>query len=198
MRAFWTGTPVHHEGRYFRAEGVQLVGVPVQQPHPPLWGSTQSLAATERAARLLDGVIVAPLVSFGDAKHLLDVFRTEWTRHHADVPRRVGMWRTVIFGADPKDALRTAMARGEVTFRRYQEGAMQERSMVNIRTELTEADAADWAILGNYGDLREGLRRCRDECGATRVTCQFYNLPTDPAERREWLLGFGEEVIAQL
>jgi len=55
-----------------------------------------------------------------------------------------------------------------------------------------------WATLGNYGDLLEGLRRCRDDFGATRATCQFYNLLDDAAGRRGLLQGFGEEVIARL
>ncbi len=198
LRKFWTGAPVQHEGRYFTVDGLQLALVPIQQPHPPIWGSAQSFAAAQRAARMLDGIVVAPQVSFGDLRTLLDVFRAEWATHRTEAPRRIAAWRTLIVGADPKDALRQAIARGEMTFKRYQEGAMQEKSMVNLRLELKEEDAADWAILGNYADLREGLRRCRDECGVTRVTCQFYNLPADPAGRREWLQGFGEEVIARL
>jgi hypothetical protein len=55
-----------------------------------------------------------------------------------------------------------------------------------------------WPTLGNHGDLLEGLRRCRDDFGATRATCQFYNLPDGAAGRRGLLQGFGEEVIARL
>jgi alkanesulfonate monooxygenase SsuD/methylene tetrahydromethanopterin reductase-like flavin-dependent oxidoreductase (luciferase family) len=198
MRKLWTGAPVRHQGTYFTVDGLQLALVPVQQPHPPLWGSSQSVAATERAARMLDGIIIAPQVTFGDLRALLDVFRTEWAKYHPEPPRRIGAWRTLIAGADRQDAIRRAIASGEMTFRRYRDGAMQEKSMVNIRLELTEEDAADWAIVGNYDDLLEGLRRCRDECGLTRVTCQFYNLPDEPARRREWLQGFGEQVIARL
>jgi alkanesulfonate monooxygenase SsuD/methylene tetrahydromethanopterin reductase-like flavin-dependent oxidoreductase (luciferase family) len=197
LRQFWKGAPVRYEGRYITVDGMQLSLVPLQRPHPPLWGSAQSLPAAERAARLLDGIIVAPQVTFGDAKALADAYGAEWTKHHAEPPGRIAVWRSLIVGADPKDALKRAVASGQFTFKRYTEGAMQEKAMVNIRLELDE-HAGDWAILGNYRDLLEGLRRCRDECGATRVTCQLYNLPEDPAARREWLQGFGEEVVAQL
>jgi alkanesulfonate monooxygenase SsuD/methylene tetrahydromethanopterin reductase-like flavin-dependent oxidoreductase (luciferase family) len=198
LRKFWTGAPVQHAGQYISVDGLQLALAPVQQPHPPLWGSAQSVPAAQRAARILDGLLVAPQVTFGDVKNLVEVYRAEWQRHHADPPRRIATWRTLIVGSDPKDALRRALARGEMTFKRYREGAMQEKAMVDLRLELREEDAADWALLGGYQDLLEGLRRCRDECGITRVTCQFYNLPDDPAARREWLQGFGREVIARL
>jgi alkanesulfonate monooxygenase SsuD/methylene tetrahydromethanopterin reductase-like flavin-dependent oxidoreductase (luciferase family) len=198
MRKFWAGGPVQHTGRYITVDGVQLALGPVQSPHPPLWGSAQSVAAAQRAARMLEGIIVAPQVTFADVTSLVEVYRTEWRRHHAEPPGRIAGWRTLIVGADPKDALRRAVARGEMTFKRYQEGAMQEKATVDLRLELREEDAADWAILGGYGDLLQGLRRCRDECGLTRVTCQFYNLPDDAAGRRDWLQGFGEEVIARL
>lgn len=198
MRQFWTGTPVHHEGRYFKIDGVRLSLVPMQQPSPPLWGSAQSHGAAQRAARMLDGILIAPQVTFVDLKTLVDVYRSEWAKNHANPPQRIGAWRTVIIGADSKDAIRQAMARGEMSFKRYEEGTMQEKSMLQVRLELKEDDAADWAILGNYGDLLEGFQRCRDDYGLTRVTCQFYNLPIDPAGRRDWLEGFGEEVIAHL
>jgi alkanesulfonate monooxygenase SsuD/methylene tetrahydromethanopterin reductase-like flavin-dependent oxidoreductase (luciferase family) len=142
--------------------------------------------------------VVAPQVAFADLTTLVGAYRAEWAKHHTEPPRRIATWRSLIVGADPKDALRRAIASGQFTFKRYTEGAMQEKAMVNIRLELKEEDAGEWAILGNYGDLLEGLRRCRDEAGVTRVTCQLYGLPDDSAARREWLQGFGEEVIARL
>lgn len=197
LRQFWTGAPVRHDGRYITVDGMQLGLVPLQRPHPPLWGAAQSLPAAQRAARTLDGIIVGPQVTFGDAKTLVDAYGTEWAKHHAEPPGRIAVWRTLIVGADPNDALDRAVASGQFTFKRYTEGGMQEKSMVNVRLALDER-ADDWAILGNYRDLLEGLRRTRDEVGATRVTCQLSNLPGPPAARREWLQGFAEEVVARL
>ena len=198
MRQFWTGSPVHHQGKHFSIDGLQLALVPTQQPSPPILGSAQSNPAARRAGRILDGILIGPQVTFADMKTLIDVFKEEWAKNHAEPPRRVGAWRALIAGADPKDAIRQGIAGGEVTFKRYEEGGMQEQSMHNIRLKLTEDDAADWAIFGNYSNLLEGLRRCRDEYGVTRLTCNFYNLPKDSTARRDWLQGFGEEVIARL
>jgi hypothetical protein len=64
--------------------------------------------------------------------------------------------------------------------------------------ELKEDNVDEWAIAGGYRECLDGLRRCRDEIGLNRLTCRFYNLPTDPVRRREWLEGFGREVIQRL
>lgn len=198
MRQFWSGSPVHHDGKYFKVDGLQLAVSPVQKPAPPMFGSSHSAAAAARAARILDGILVGPQVTFSDLKSLVDVYKEEWAKTHATPPTRVGAWRALVVGSDPDDAIKKGIASGEVTFKRYTEGGMQEKSMHNIRLELKEDDAADWAILGNYDNLLEGIRRCRDKFGITRLTCNFYNLPKDQAARREWLQGFGEQVIARL
>ena len=198
MRELWRGRPVYHRGRYFHTSGNQLTLLPVQSPHPPLWGSCQSHGAAARAGRLLDGIVVAPQVTFRDLRALLDTFREEWLKCHTEDPPLVGAWRTIIVGKDPKDAIEKAIASGRQYVKRYHEGTMQERTMVKIPMELRGADAADWAILGSYAECLEGLRRCRDELNLSHVTCQFYNLPEDLEARLEWLNGFGEEVVQNL
>lgn len=198
MRQFWSGSAVHHQGKHFTVDGLQLAVPPVQKPSPPLLGSSHSDAAAKRAARMLDGILISPQVTFADLKSLVDVYREEWAKHHTGAPTCVGAWRPVIIGENPRDAAAQGVAGGEVTFKRYGEGGMQEKSMHKIRLELKEDDAADWAILGNYEDILEGLRRCRDDFGINRLTCNFYNLPKDPTARREWLQGFGEQVISRL
>jgi alkanesulfonate monooxygenase SsuD/methylene tetrahydromethanopterin reductase-like flavin-dependent oxidoreductase (luciferase family) len=37
LTALWTGTPVHHHGRYYHLDGLQLPATPVQQPRIPIW-----------------------------------------------------------------------------------------------------------------------------------------------------------------
>ena len=198
MKKFWTGEPVHHRGRYFNVSGTQLGTVPVQNPHPPLWGGGQSQGAAARAGRILDGIVIGPQAPHADARDLLETFREEWRKVHAEEPPRVGAWRTFIIGDDPKDAVRKGIVGCHLTFNRYIEGKMLEKTTVKIATELEEDSAGEWAFLGNYGDCLEGLRRCRDELGLTHVTCQFYNLPEDRSARLEWVQGFGEEVISKL
>ena len=197
MKRFWTGEPVVHRGRYFSVSGTRLDLLPVQRPHPPLWGSSYSHRAAARAGRLLDGIVIGPQVSHEDVGRLVETFRGEWQGSHSEGPTQVGAWRTFIAGKDPREALDRAIAGKQLSFGRFREG-MQEKTSVRIAYELRREDAADWAILGNYEDCLEGLRRCRDELNLTHVTCQFYNLPDDLTARLDWLEGFGEAVAQKL
>jgi len=194
MRKLWTGDEVHHQGRYFNMDGVRMGLTPYQKPHPPLWIAAHSHGAAARAGRLADGMVVGPQVAHSDVQALVQTFRQAWHAIHTEPPTRVGAWRPILIGANPQDALERGRQSGQLNFRRYQEGAMQETSTVGLRLSLGE-DAPEWAILGNYDDCREGLRRCREELGLTHVTCQFHNLPDDLSARLEYLQGFGEEVI---
>ena len=198
MRKFWSGEPVYHKGRYYSVSGTQLDLLPVQKPHPPLWGSAHSTGAAARAGRTLDGIVVGPQVGFNGLGNLLDTFRGEWYKVHSEEPTMVGAWRSIIVGNDLKDDFKKGSANERLRLSRYHEGGMQERTTVDIVLDLREEDAADWAILGNYDDCLEGLKRCRDELKLTHVTCQFYNLPEDLSARLEWLEGFGEQVCQRL
>ena len=198
MRKFWTGEPVYHEGRYFHVEGTQLEFLPVQVPHPPLWGAAYSNAAAARAGRMLDGVIVGPFQTFEDMGSQLDTFRSEWREHHSEEPTRVCAWRTVIAGDNPKHARDSLIASGRQSFHRSNEGQMQEQTTASLTIDMTKGDATDWAILGSYEDCLEGLRRCRDGYKVTHLSCHFKNLPDDITARCEYIEGFGKEVVRKL
>ena len=197
MKKFWTGEEVHHEGRYFTVHGTRMGLRPSQQPHPPLWIAAHSHGAAARAGRLGDGLVVGPQVSHQDVQALVQTFRHTWQQGHTTPPTRLGAWRPILIGADPHEAVEQGLKSGLLTFSRYHEGAMQEPGTVPLRLTLG-ADAAEWAIAGNYQDCREGLTRCRDEMGLTHVTCQFHNLPGALPARLEYLEGFGTEVIQKL
>ncbi|MBI3326423.1 MAG: LLM class flavin-dependent oxidoreductase [Nitrospinae bacterium] len=197
MKKFWTGEEVHHQGHYVTIHGTQMGLTPYQQPHPPIWIAAHSHGAATRAGRLGDGIVVGPRVDHHDVTALVHTFRQEWQQCHTEPPTRIGAWREIFIGTNPQDALERGLQSGFLTFRRYQEGAMQERSTVRLRLTL-QGDASEWAILGNYQDILEGLARCQDKIGLTHVTCRFQNLPDDRSARLEYLQSFGEEVIQKL
>ena len=51
MKDLWSGDPVAHEGRRFKAVGQILRPLPVQRPHPPLWLGGNSNIVLDRVAR---------------------------------------------------------------------------------------------------------------------------------------------------
>ncbi|WOT36110.1 LLM class flavin-dependent oxidoreductase [Streptomyces coeruleorubidus] len=66
LRRYWSGEPVHHDGRHYRVRDVRLLPATVQRPRPPVWvaGFWPNRPPMRRAARW-DGVV--PL--FTDARH---------------------------------------------------------------------------------------------------------------------------------
>ena len=198
LRKFWANSPVEHKGRYYSVSGTHLTLPLVQSPHPPLWGSAHSHGAATRAGRTLEGMVAGPQVKFDDLTTLVATFRESWGQVHDEAPTRVGAWRPVLVGNDPSDAYEKAVAGGRLTFPRYQGGAMQEATMVPLALELRSEDVAEWAIMGDYSHILEGLRHCAATIGLTHATCQFYNLPTDFDAKIEWLQDFGREVIGKL
>ena len=55
MKAAWSETGLHFEGRHFVAHGHTALPRPVQQPHPPIWVGGNSKRAIRRAVELGDG-----------------------------------------------------------------------------------------------------------------------------------------------
>jgi probable F420-dependent oxidoreductase len=51
MTRLWTGEPVDFKGRFYSAEGAQIVPRPVQRPHPPLWFGVKGRRMMELTAR---------------------------------------------------------------------------------------------------------------------------------------------------
>jgi alkanesulfonate monooxygenase SsuD/methylene tetrahydromethanopterin reductase-like flavin-dependent oxidoreductase (luciferase family) len=66
LARYWSGEPVHHDGRHYHVSDVTLLPASVQQPRPPVWigGFWPHRAPMRRAARW-DGAV--PL--FASARH---------------------------------------------------------------------------------------------------------------------------------
>jgi probable F420-dependent oxidoreductase len=55
MKLAWSGEAVTYRGSNFTAEGILPQPIPLQRPHPPIWGGGNASAAISRAAELCDG-----------------------------------------------------------------------------------------------------------------------------------------------
>jgi probable F420-dependent oxidoreductase len=55
MKRIWSGETINYTGGSFSAEGISSLPVPLQKPHPPLWGGGNSARAIRRAVDLCDG-----------------------------------------------------------------------------------------------------------------------------------------------
>ena len=101
MREVWAGREVTLDTEAFSAPGTQVLPLPVQQPHPPLWIHGNGPWARERAARELQGCIF--MVS---GPELVRTIRTLPIPDRDTLARRIDDFRTrvVAHGREP-DAL---------------------------------------------------------------------------------------------
>ncbi len=100
MERYWTGEPVTHEGRHYRARDVTLLPATAQRPRPPVWvaGFWPNRRPMRRAARW-DGAV--PL--FTDARHGVAP-RPEQVREVAQYvqeQREPGPFEIVVGGVSP-------------------------------------------------------------------------------------------------
>ena len=199
MKALWTGEEVTHHGKYYNFNRLQTPQTPLQKPYPPIWMSSQSHGASARAARLCDGIVVAPMPTFDDLKALVQTFNEEWSKLRSEPCARIGAWRGIIIGKDSKDALEKAREDEYMRFEsnhRYRVGRMEEASTVRLPMNLEEVPS--FTILGNYKQCAEQLAWCRDEAGLTRVTLNIHNTFRSLSDRLEWIQAFGEEIIQKM
>src|SRR5215813_5697139 len=75
MKRLWAGEEVTFQGDYTKVTAGRMGFTPYQKPHPPLEMGAQSVGATQRAARITDGVFFGPQVAWRDIARLSAVFR---------------------------------------------------------------------------------------------------------------------------
>ena len=100
MREVWAGREVVLDAAAFSAPGTQVLPLPVQQPHPPLWIHGNGPWAMERAARELQGCIF--MVS---GPELVRTIRTLPIPDVDTLARRIDEFkrRVVAHGREPDD-----------------------------------------------------------------------------------------------
>jgi alkanesulfonate monooxygenase SsuD/methylene tetrahydromethanopterin reductase-like flavin-dependent oxidoreductase (luciferase family) len=62
----WSSEKLHHRGRFFSYDGVEVLPKPLQAPHPPVWMAATSLPAIEWAAGRGFSILMDPHSSRAD------------------------------------------------------------------------------------------------------------------------------------
>jgi len=196
MKRLWSGEQVTFEGRYTRVPGASLSVLPSQKPYPFIEMAAQSVGATQRAARLTDGVFFGPQVSWRDIETLVGVYRGARRAAGAAGPGTIAASRSLIVGASKEAAAAAAREFLEKTFTQYRTWDMQERTMVPLRLGF-DTSLDDWAVYGSPKDCVEALERGR-ALGLDGVGLTMYSLPKDVQERRDYLHMVSEQVLRPL
>jgi len=99
VRQAWSGQPIHHQGRHFQIDGLQVAPTPVTVPRLLMGGMVEP--AIERAARIGDGFLstggighdlyVAALDKLGKARSEGAIFAGHWGIIAADPEREAAL-----------------------------------------------------------------------------------------------------------
>lgn len=197
MKRLWTGEEVTFRGRYTFVDTSRMGFTPYQKPHPPIEIGAQSEGATERAARLADGVFFGPQVAWRDIARLSGVYRQARERHGRTGVGALGASRCLMVGKNKEDAASRAGEYLEKTFRMYTRWQMQESSMVSLQLD-SDRSLDDWTIYGSPEDCVETILRARDEIGLNGIGFTMYSLPADPQGRIDYLHMIAEEIVSKV
>jgi alkanesulfonate monooxygenase SsuD/methylene tetrahydromethanopterin reductase-like flavin-dependent oxidoreductase (luciferase family) len=193
MTRLWSGEEVTFDGRYTTLRGARMGYRPYQTPRPVLEMAAQSVAATQRAARLTDGVFFGPQVGWRDVASLAAVFREARAARPNAGPGVVLASRSLIVGKSKAAAADAAREFLDKTFNQYRAWDMQERTMVELRLGF-EASLDDWAVYGAPGDCVEAIQRGR-AMGLDGIGFTMYSLPRDAQARIEYLQMVAEDIL---
>ncbi|MFQ5808154.1 MAG: LLM class flavin-dependent oxidoreductase [Armatimonadota bacterium] len=193
MKQLWSGDEVAFNGAYTRVSTGRIGFTPYQKPHPPLEMGAQSVGATQRAARLTDGVFFGPQVAWTDVARLTRVFREARARAGDAAPGTVVASRSLIVGTSKETAAVAARQYLEKTFAMYRAWGMQEPTMVPLQLSF-EGSLDDWTINGSPADCVETLARAR-EMGLDGLGLTIYSLPSEVDARIDYLQMIAEEIL---
>ncbi len=193
MKKLWTGEEVTLEGRYVKVLKGRMGYTPFQTPHPFLEMGAQSVGATERAARMSDGVFFGPQVAWPDVATLIGVFREARARAGHRTPGMIVASRSLIVGRSKDEAMANGKAFIEKTFANYKAWDMQEKTMVPLQLDWSKG-LDEWTVYGAPGDCVEAIQRAR-ALGLDGIGFTMYSLPPTLEARIDYLHMVSEEIL---
>jgi alkanesulfonate monooxygenase SsuD/methylene tetrahydromethanopterin reductase-like flavin-dependent oxidoreductase (luciferase family) len=196
MKQLWTGERVTFEGRFWSVHDVQMGLTPLQQPYPPLWVGAHSVPASERAARVADGLVFASQTSWQDAAIAADAYHAELAR--LGRAGRLGVEREISVAPTYEAAQTSAMRQRVARATAFMNTRDRRGSPVVHTAEAPGVDPRDWAIVGTPDDCIEQIGRWRERLGFDYVGLAFANWPKEQTARKEYLQYLSESVLQRL
>jgi alkanesulfonate monooxygenase SsuD/methylene tetrahydromethanopterin reductase-like flavin-dependent oxidoreductase (luciferase family) len=193
MKKLWTGQEVTLEGRYIKVLRGRMGYTPFQKPYPFLEMGAQSVGATQRAARLSDGVFFGPQVAWQDVQSLIGVFREARAKAGHATPGSVVASRSLIVGRSKDEAMANGKAFIEKTFANYKAWDMQEKTMVPLQLDWSRG-LDDWTVYGSPKDCVEAIQRGAT-MGLDGIGFTPYSLPAGLEARIDYLAMVSEEIL---
>jgi alkanesulfonate monooxygenase SsuD/methylene tetrahydromethanopterin reductase-like flavin-dependent oxidoreductase (luciferase family) len=196
MKALWTGEEVTYEGQFWSVHNVRMGYGCVQKPHVPILNAAYSKAATRRAARVCDGIVIAPQASWEAVKLHADEYRKALAEYGKS-EGVLGANRNISIAPTFEEADRAARAAVARSREYYGKWGMNEPTTVDMVLD-PERDPLEWSIVGTPDDCVEQLQRYNRETGIEFIGAGLVNMPKDHSARLEYLQYVSETVFSKL
>jgi alkanesulfonate monooxygenase SsuD/methylene tetrahydromethanopterin reductase-like flavin-dependent oxidoreductase (luciferase family) len=150
MRRAWRGEPISVDSE----TPIRLAPLPVQQPHPPIWVAAFGPLALKQAGTLGLPYLASPIET-------LETLQQNYARHQHFVQAA---------GFAPMDTIpvmRTIFITERAATRRQVIAAVEAMTPHSMRS--SQANIADWALIGSAAYVRDKLAEYKDTLGLTHV-----------------------------
>lgn len=197
----WSETVVHHYGKRFTVDGVNMEPKPVQEPRPPVYAGAWTAEGVKRAARLSDGWHTDIL----NTRQTLEGFAALYHDRCEQLEKegRVSMMREAWVGPTREEAAQTwgdAVMQPHRYY--YSAGGYSEEADPWLK-EIDDAEELEFDrlqedrfIFGSPEDCIEQIEEYHETLGATHFALRFrYAEGPSHEETMEAIRMFGEEVI---
>jgi alkanesulfonate monooxygenase SsuD/methylene tetrahydromethanopterin reductase-like flavin-dependent oxidoreductase (luciferase family) len=182
---------VHHEGRFYRIDGVTVTPRCVQKPRPPIWIAASVEPAIRRAAQLGDVWFSRPVESLAGLKELTTIYQDamqacgkDW-KSAEHVIRRDG-W----VADDDETAWKEALPALHFHYTRDYAFFPSDATMEYMRDYGEER-----FIVGSPETIIQKIKRYEAELGVTLMIIALDNPGLEPSAVLRAIRTFGEKII---
>lgn len=176
------GKPFTYDGEFYQIPETSVFPLPVQQPHPPIWVTAQSLPSVEatvkRGFNLISGGFGIPIERL---RAFREAFESHVQKYPPKQPIRVGTQRPVYVTdneADARAAAEQARWNQRVTLSLRNNYARVENGhaiAVPFENEPSTDEILDqFSVIGTPDQCIRQIRRIQDVMGIDHFNCSFW------------------------
>jgi alkanesulfonate monooxygenase SsuD/methylene tetrahydromethanopterin reductase-like flavin-dependent oxidoreductase (luciferase family) len=189
VRALLAGEAVTARGRGYRLDGARLALLPRRPGGPPIWMAAVTESGVRRAARLADGLYLAPMPTIAELADQVAVYR----RERGDRSAAALALREVCVAETDAEAVRAARPHLEAKYATYARWG-QDGSFAEGWDRL----AAGRFLVGAPETVLAGLHEHRERLGLVEVVCRVAWPGLSPVTARRSAELLAAEVLPRL
>jgi probable F420-dependent oxidoreductase len=199
----WQRQPFTFHGKFFNYDDVSVWPVPVQRPHPPVWGAaTRSAESFEWFGRHgFDLLTLMHLKPLDEQATFVRIYRDAAAAVGRDPATVRVSTHFEVYCAENRDeatrefvTARTLVANEFIAARRLSGATVAASELVPPERMIEEGRVC----VGRPDDCAHIIKQARDTIGLTGVDCSFYFGSIDYTKARRSMDLFASEVIPQL